>query len=245
MVIIDANKPYRDCPNPADYEIEFLGANADTGLVTNHTTPFKVKNLTSGRYIDFRVASPRNLTYWSFGDDIYFYEYVENLGGEKYTWIVDIIPPDTAGGVLPVPPQIGDVFQIRTHRPFSHDERFRFTVNAGRIDKEVTKTCLDQIAVVPNPYVVSASWEPQHYYSFGRGDQKIDFIHLPAKCTIRIFTIRGHLVATIDRDSNIEDGSESWNLLSKDGMRIAYGVYIYHVDAPEIGEKIGKFAVIQ
>ena len=27
----------------------------------------------------------------------------------------------------------------------------------------------------------------------------------------------------------------------KDGLEIAYGLYIYHVDAPNVGEKIGKF----
>ena len=38
---------------------------------------------------------------------------------------------------------------------------------------------------------------------------------------------------------------ESWNLLTKDNLSLAYGVYIYHVDAPGIGEHIGKFAVIK
>ncbi len=37
----------------------------------------------------------------------------------------------------------------------------------------------------------------------------------------------------------------SWNLVTEDGMDIAYGLYIYHVDAPGIGEKIGKFAIIK
>jgi hypothetical protein len=32
---------------------------------------------------------------------------------------------------------------------------------------------------------------------------------------------------------------------SKDLLDIAYGVYIYHVDAGELGTKIGKFAVIK
>jgi hypothetical protein len=36
-----------------------------------------------------------------------------------------------------------------------------------------------------------------------------------------------------------------WDLLSSEGMRIAYGVYIYHVDIPGVGEKIGRFAVIK
>jgi hypothetical protein len=37
----------------------------------------------------------------------------------------------------------------------------------------------------------------------------------------------------------------SWDLLSKDGQDISYGVYIYHVEAPDVGETIGKFAIIK
>ncbi|MGP8330649.1 MAG: hypothetical protein ACT6FF_10090 [Methanosarcinaceae archaeon] len=244
-VIIDERKPYRNDPNPADYEIYFFDEIADTSLITGHTTPFKVKNLTTGQFINFRVASPRDTTQWRFGDDIYLFEYVESLDREKYTWILDILPPDTANGIAPVLPANGDIFRIKTFRPFTENDIIRFRMKKGAEDKELAKNSLDKIAVVPNPYVATASWEAQHYYNFGRGEQKLDFIHLPAKCTIKIFTIRGALVATLEHDSGIEDGTESWNLLSKDGMRIAYGVYIFHVEAPEIGEKMGRFVVIQ
>jgi len=50
---------------------------------------------------------------------------------------------------------------------------------------------------------------------------------------------------TLEHNSALEDGSEPWDLLSKDRMEIAYGVYIYHVDAHDEGEFIGKFAVIK
>jgi hypothetical protein len=55
----------------------------------------------------------------------------------------------------------------------------------------------------------------------------------------------GKLVQTIEHNSTISDGQEAWNLVSKDGMDIAYGIYVYHVDAPGIGEKIGRFAIIK
>ena len=50
---------------------------------------------------------------------------------------------------------------------------------------------------------------------------------------------------TIEHSSTIADGQEKWDLTSKDGMDIAYGIYVFHVNAPDIGEKIGKFAVIK
>jgi len=55
----------------------------------------------------------------------------------------------------------------------------------------------------------------------------------------------GHLVQTIEHHSTIDDGAASWNLRSRDGMDVAPGVYVYHVEAPDIGEVVGKFAVIK
>jgi len=52
-------------------------------------------------------------------------------------------------------------------------------------------------------------------------------------------------VDEVQHSSSISDGQESWDLISKDGMDIAFGVYVYQVDAPGIGQKIGKFAVIK
>jgi hypothetical protein len=78
-----------------------------------------------------------------------------------------------------------------------------------------------------------------------RGERRIDFINLPAQCTIRIYTVTGSLVKTLYKDSSPIDGSITWNLVSEDGMDIAYGLYIYHIDAPGVGEKVGKFALIK
>ena len=40
-------------------------------------------------------------------------------------------------------------------------------------------------------------------------------------------------------------GTGSWDLLSKDNLTVAYGIYVYHVEATGIGEKIGKLAIIK
>ena len=141
-------------------------------------------------------------------------------------------------------PEVGDKFRIVTKKPFRSGEYFEFMAKAPGFDQEQAKTDMDDIAVVPNPYVGMASWEPVTN-SVGRGERRIYFVHLPASCTIRIYTIRGHLVDTIEHESSLADGQASWDLVSKDGMNVAYGVYIYHVDAPELGEKIGRFALIK
>ncbi len=139
------------------------------------------------------------------------------------------------------------VFNDSVTSPFQTDDIFQFKTKASYIDKNRAKTEIDLIAVVPNPYIVTAEWEGWTLSSlnFGRGERKIYFIHLPRRAIIRIYTMSGNLVDTIEHDSTIDDGSEPWNLVSQDGMDIAYGIYIYHVEAPGIGEKIGKFAVIK
>jgi hypothetical protein len=43
----------------------------------------------------------------------------------------------------------------------------------------------------------------------------------------------------------VDDGTADWDLLSIDQLEVAYGVYIFHVDAPGVGEHMGKFALIK
>lgn len=52
-------------------------------------------------------------------------------------------------------------------------------------------------------------------------------------------------MATIEHDSNLLDGTAEWDVLTRDQLQLAYGIYIYHVEAPGIGEKVGKFAIIK
>jgi hypothetical protein len=92
---------------------------------------------------------------------------------------------------------------------------------------------------------VANSWEPRNQYNTGRGPRELHFTHLPQKCTIRIFNVRGQLVQTIEHESTQWDGTEIWDMLTKDRLEVAFGVYVYHVEAPGLGNKIGKFAIIK
>ena len=49
----------------------------------------------------------------------------------------------------------------------------------------------------------------------------------------------------IEHDSPFNDGSEEWKMLTKDKLNVAYGIYVYHITAPGVGDKIGKFAIIK
>ncbi len=143
-------------------------------------------------------------------------------------------------------PRGGDTLFIKTTKPFLSHDVYQFTTKAEGVDKDKAKIELDDIKVVPNPYVVANSWEPLNPYSNGRGPRELHFIHLPEECTIKIFNIRGQLVREIEHYSpSVANGTEIWDMQTKDQLDISYGIYVYHVDAGELGTKIGKFAVIK
>ena len=99
---------------------------------------------------------------------------------------------------------------------------------------------------VPNPYVGLSTIEPTNRLPGAtRGERRIYFENLPPQCTIRIFTINGDLVQTLEHDSGVDYAREYWNLLNRDGFSVAYGVYVAYIDAPNVGEKIVKFALIK
>ena len=140
-------------------------------------------------------------------------------------------------------PSEGDIYQLITDKPFEKGDTFIFeTKKAEFVSSKVDKN-LNDIYVVPNPYVAFSNSENPGRTHTKRGERELQSRNLPPQCTIRIYTLTGELVDTIHKDDN--SSIAYWNLLSSEGMRISYGVYIYHVDAPDIGEKIGKFAVIK
>jgi len=139
----------------------------------------------------------------------------------------------------------GDTLNVYPDFPFTGNVRYQFVVKGQKIDNAFAGKNLDKIRVVPNPYVVTAAWEPTNPYTSGRGPRSIQFIHLPQKCTIRIFAVDGTLVQTIEHNGDMTDGSEEWDMLTKDRMDISYGVYIYHIDAPGVGTTTGRMLIIK
>ncbi len=133
-------------------------------------------------------------------------------------------------------PAEGTIVRFITNKPNASTDVFTFSTNAAGVSEDLVN--LDDIKVVPNPYIVRNDWEPSRDYS------RIAFTHLPDECTIRIYTLAGDHLRTLHHESTTFDGNENWDLLTKNRQKIAAGIYIYHVDSP-YGEKIGKFAVIR
>ncbi len=243
---------------PADFEITFVGkSQGDTSMSTSSFVPqgipsnIVIKNTTENiNHVQFTFYDQNNDSLFDAGDAIFIVvgdsagKSAPSFSKAKATWSVTLIQDTLIPADQQRIPQQGDIFRFVTTKPFRTGEFFDFTTQPPSFNEAKAKTDLANIAVVPNPYVGAASWEPQTT-AVGRGERLVYFIHLPKDCTVRIYTISGHLVQTLEHHSTLADGQEPWNLVSRDGMDIAFGVYVFHVDAPGIGTTIGKFAVIK
>ncbi len=232
---------------PADYEITFFDGIVDTSLKLGtvfRATPvnFKIHNLTGNYDTDFILKDFDGSKTLTGLDTLVIVEYAgaaHTLGNVRFASLLAVTSP---GGVEPAP---GDRYRLATTRPFGQGDQFSFTVKQGRVDAGLAEQGLDRVAVVPNPYLGRSGFERPTLNSSDRGERVIRFIHLPQSCTIRIYTIAGALVRTVKHEAGMTDGSERWDLLSDDGTDVAYGIYIFHIDAPGVGERVGKFAIIK
>ncbi len=255
---IDASASY---VVPFDYEIRFTERGDTAKFPPTMITPFEIWNVSTENRLDFYSFSPpatdttqEMKNTWTSGDPLTVREEVE--GTMNFTWVFSLsadstMDIDTVGitadeisydtSYIHIPPELGDVAKIFVTKPLTSNDAYRLTASLPKTAANPRE--LDLIKVVPNPYIATAAWEPRSD-AIGRGPRKIYFTHLPQKCTIRIYTIYGNLIRTIEHESSAIDGSEPWDLRSENDMDVAFGVYIYHIEC-EFGEKMGKLALIK
>lgn len=239
---------------PNDIEIRFSNAFVDTSVaaigVPKKPAKFQVwaKTNTGDVRMKFRFFDPDNNGTLSRPD-----EYIEVLtyartapNTARATWSFSL---DTTGqyrrGALQ-PPSQGDIYYMTLNIPFSSEDKFTFKTTGQRTDLAKLKSDYNQKPyVVPNPYVAAASFEPQRFAVSGRGERRMEFRNLPASAKVRIYTVNGELVQTLEQNGNINQGYVVWDLRTKDNLEIAPGLYIYHVEAVNTDPYIGKFAVIK
>jgi len=242
-----ANPKFNGFDVPNDYVIEFHNTVVDTsvadtvgsgqsGIIPEREANFRVKNLSKDKYIDFAYALFGTL---STTHSIWFKENVE--GRYVRTWRTDI-RYDSLGAPL----ETSGTFTIATFKPFNHQDSFSFTMTGASLDNTLAKDELDKIKVVPNPYIVTHAGEERllSFQTSGRGEREVRFTYIPPGSKISIFTVRGELVKTLYSES-LYVGDVFWNLRSEENIDVAYGIYVYVVEAPNIGNKIGKLALIK
>ncbi len=111
-----------------------------------------------------------------------------------------------------------------------------------------------EVAVVPNPYrgdiayySYNPPWEkPQATRAtWMEQDRRIQFINLPADCVIKIYSLAGDYINTLNHN-NAEKGYQDWNLTSYVGQAVSSGIYLFTVEDLNNGKvQVGKFVIIK
>jgi hypothetical protein len=158
------------------------------------------------------------------------FQYVDHVpNGQKFFYSVvsfDRGAPSIGLGSLATSPLINLTEVIASPTPSSS------------LDKEIW--------VEPNPYIQRSGFE-----DFGLTtdplielNRQVQFVNLPAKCTIRVFTVDGDLVDTIIHD-NPSSSRATWDLLSRNSRPIASGIYLFSVETDAGDRQVGRFVVIK
>ncbi len=157
-------------------------------------------------------------------------------------------------------PKPNDVYRLDFYRTFHSSDSLMFTVTGltEELDKVKLAEDMDNIKVVPNPYVVTNTMESAVADWQRNQKRQIMFTHIPAQCKISIFTLSGILIDEIEVNNAVSsranpwdlnseaNGTVHWDLRSSEGLELAAGYYLYHVESKQTGDvKIGKFAIIK
>lgn len=103
-------------------------------------------------------------------------------------------------------------------------------LNRLRVVASETEDGPEGFAVYPNPYVTT-------------GRRPLTFTGLPLGAALRIFTVAGEPVATLQ----VEPGraSTTWNGLNDAGFLVGSGIYYYVAEGESGDSTLGRFAVVQ
>lgn len=244
-VVLDTTSAFRASPD--DYKLVWVSP--DDSLYRSprffgylrEDVPIFAVNKTKNTAAEFFMQDTNKSGVFDAGDELVIAERPSRRGAWRFRYRIKFSTSDSENSL---PPSAGNSLHVTVRKPFATGDFFQFTLRSSRIDTDLARNNLDRIAVVPNPYVGTSSFEPRSQIE-GRGERRVQFIHLPPQCTIRIFNIRGELVRTLIHDGMTDDGAEWWDLRTDEQQDIAFGVYIFHVEAPGIGEHVGKFALVK
>jgi hypothetical protein len=103
-------------------------------------------------------------------------------------------------------------------------------------NSKAANKAMDMVNVSPNPYYAYSGYEDP-----GNAlDNKVKIINTPKKCIVSIYTQSGFLVRRIPKDDDSKTYIE-WDLRNDANVPISSGVYLIHIEAPGIGERIIKW----
>lgn len=123
---------------------------------------------------------------------------------------------------------------------------YQFSIDAGIATvlghTETAQSALDNITVVPNPYFAASLYEQDQIQNL------VKITNLPPDCYITIYALDGTVVRKLRGPSKslVSGGgtaltSVDWDLKNHKGLPISGGVYLIHIKADGVGEKLIKW----
>ncbi len=151
--------------------------------------------------------------------------------------------------------------KLRVNNPFGKQDLgnginndfpvFRFNIEgkeASELNDMGVSRALENIRAVPNPYYAYSDYEVNELSNI------IKITNLPAKCEVTIYSLDGKFIRKYnrnesrnqtDKDAGIPETQYvpdiEWDLKNHQGIPVASGVYLIHIKAPDLGEKVIKW----
>ena len=135
-------------------------------------------------------------------------------------------------------PQDGDSFLLIANHVNTPEDVFSFEVPGTSFDSELQKEDVARINVFPNPYYGVNEAETSPYSHF------VTFSHLPRNATVRLYDLAGNLVRTLEKED--PDPFLRWDLDNHNGLPVASGIYLAHVELPDVGRnRVLRVVILQ
>ncbi len=151
--------------------------------------------------------------------------------------------------------RVDNPYQLATGTGLYNDRptyRMKFEgVSADELTAEEIPAALAEINVVPNPYLAYSEYETSSFAN------TVKITNLPAQCVVTIYSLDGRFIRQYTRNEVGKPNSPprtlppvavnqivpdlEWNLRNSAGIPIASGVYLIHVSAPGLGERVIKW----
>jgi hypothetical protein len=149
------------------------------------------------------------------------------------------------GDAVDVHPAFGVVNRFYTTKPLLVGDTYEISTSGLNAESGNTVTreeSLDKMTIVPNPYLGASDYEVSRVVDVAR------LTNLPERATIRIFTLSGTLIRLLEKNSQARH--LDWDLNTEEGLPIASGMYLIHIDAKDsagasYGERVLKFAAVK
>ena len=169
-------------------------------------------------------------------------------GTQMKSYAEGLIPND-----LVVKLRVDNPYQVATGTgEFKGYPTYRFKLEgkaASALTEPQVETALDMINVVPNPYYGYSSYEISQFTT------TVKVTNLPPKATVTIYSLDGKFIRQYKRDEIgiVPEGQNraiarrqitpdlEWDLKNNKGIPVSSGVYLIHIDAGDLGQRIIKW----